>query len=93
MDMTLSNGGRRTPPTLFRRWSAFFIGLALVGLFAFGLIPWLAGLPMFRPLVEYARENNIDSGALYYTEVEEASEAEVNMMETMRRHAIRERMK
>ena len=34
--------------------------------------------------VEFIEERDIDAGALYYTDIEEFSEAEINMENTMR---------
>jgi hypothetical protein len=49
----------------------------------FVIAPWIETFPMVKPLTEFIEESGIDASALYYTEVEEASEAELNMRSTM----------
>jgi hypothetical protein len=44
----------------------------------------MEGLPFIKPIVQYNKEQDIDAGALYYTEVEQFSVAEVNMNNTMK---------
>ncbi|MBU1052715.1 MAG: hypothetical protein KKC46_02665 [Proteobacteria bacterium] len=38
---------------------------------------------MVKPIAEFIENSGIDAGALYYTEVEEASVAELNMYNTV----------
>lgn len=72
-------GGRRQPPTTFKNWMAFATSILLLGLFAFGFVPWWNQLPMVAPLSRYIEENDIEASALFYTEVEETAEAETHI--------------
>lgn len=66
------------------RWAALFCCFYLVWVFMFIIAPWIGELPAVKPLTEFIAESGIDAGALYYTEVEEASEAELNMYNTIK---------
>jgi hypothetical protein len=65
------------------RYACLACSLLAVGLFMFSLAPALSSLPAVQPLSRFIDENDIDAGALYYTEIEEFSEAEVNMTHAM----------
>lgn len=67
-----------------RRWAGFLLGLALIWAFVFVLAPWLQKADAVRPLAEYVRETGIDASALYYTEVQETGEAEMNIRDTFK---------
>lgn len=67
----------------FRKWSAFLLSMALVWLFILVIAPWVQKSPSIQPLAQFIEESGIDASALYYTEVEEASIAELNMRSTM----------
>jgi len=60
--------------------------LAAVGIIAFFLFyvgPRLSELPMVKPLVQFIDERGIEANMYFYTEVEEFSEASINMTNTM----------
>jgi hypothetical protein len=48
-------------------------------LFIFVVGPWMSGAPFVRPLVRFIDEHDIEASALFYTEVEEFSEADARM--------------
>ena len=73
--------GRRKPPSL-GGWPGLILGLALLLLFIFVIVPFWNDLPGVKPLADYIEESGIDAGALYYTEVEETGEAETHMRTT-----------
>jgi len=50
--------------------------------FIFYVGPFLDTLEVNKPLVNFIEENDIDAGALYYTEIEEFSDANINMENT-----------
>jgi hypothetical protein len=56
----------------------------MVWVFMFVLAPLAQKIPMVNTLTTFIEETGIDAGALFYTEVEEASEAELNMRHTMK---------
>lgn len=57
-------------------WLAFLLGVVLVAGFAFGAIPALERLQATKPFVEKMKEADIETGAIYYTGVEQVGEAE-----------------
>ena len=58
-------------------------GILAILLFMFGLAPALEKIPYVKPLVQFIEEREIDASALYYTEIEEFAEAELNLSTTM----------
>jgi hypothetical protein len=75
--------GLLSPSPAVRNWIALLAGVLIVWLFMFVIAPWVQTLPAIKPLATFIEETGIDASALYYTEVEEASEAELNMRTTM----------
>ena len=45
--------------------------------------PKLGQMPMFQPIAVFIEENDINANMYFYTEVEEFSEANINMQNTM----------
>ena len=45
--------------------------------------PKLGQLPWFKPLADFIEERDINANMYFYTEVEEFSEANINMENTM----------
>lgn len=76
--------GRQRPSGILRRWSALLLGIVLVWLFMFVIAPWIQKSPSVKPLADFIEESGIDASALFYTEVEEASEAELYMRSTLK---------
>lgn len=60
-----------------------FFGIAVILFFMFGIAPWMERLPGIRPVVNLIIEREIDASALYYTDIEEFSDAAVYMANTM----------
>lgn len=58
------------------------LGVGAILVFMFWLGPMFIQLPMFRPVAEYIEENDINANVYFYTEVEEFSEANLNMENT-----------
>ncbi|UCG78040.1 MAG: hypothetical protein JSV21_10830 [Nitrospirota bacterium] len=82
----LSNsGGPQGPPNILLRWAMMLFCLAIVWLFIFVAAPAMQSSPMVEPLAVYINESGIDAGALYYTEIEETSEAEVYLRSVLKR--------
>jgi hypothetical protein len=78
------DGQKHRPSTLIQKWTAFFFCLFLVWLFMFVIAPAIQNTSAVKPLADFIEESGIDASALFYTEVEEASEAELNMRNTMK---------
>ena len=64
-------------------WVALFISVLTIIFFLFVIGPWIEKLPGFQPLADFIDERGIEANMYFYTEVEEFSEAEINMNNTM----------
>jgi hypothetical protein len=67
-----------------RAWLKLALGLALIWVMAFVLLPWGQGLPHIRPIMTIITDANIDAGAYWYTQSEETARSQMYV-----RHAIR----
>jgi len=52
-------------------------------IFMFYIGPFIERLPIVNPLIKVIVERNIDAGAMYYTEIEEFSTAEINIRNSL----------
>jgi hypothetical protein len=59
------------------------ISVMIIIIFLFVIGPWIEKLPGFQPLANFIDERGIEANMYFYTEVEEFSEAEINMNNTM----------
>lgn len=66
-----------------KRWAALVGCIVLLLLFFFVIGPFFLEMPAIAPLADFIEEREIDAGALYYTDIEEFSEANINMENTM----------
>ena len=57
-------------------WLRLLLGLGLIYTFCFWLVPTFCQQAPIRPLMEYIEEEELDAGALFYTESPEAGEVE-----------------
>ena len=62
--------------------------ILVILIFIFYIGPLIEKLPLVQPLVQVIDERDIDASALYYTEIEEFSEANTNMENTMKYPAL-----
>lgn len=68
---------------LLKKWVYLFTCFFLIWVFIFIIAPYVEKLPVVKPIAEFIENSGIDAGALYYTEVEEAGVAELNMYNTV----------
>jgi hypothetical protein len=66
-----------------KRWAALVGCIVGLLLFFFVVGPFFLEMPAIAPLANFIEERGIDAGALYYTDIEEFSEANINMENTM----------
>ena len=66
-----------------RRWARLFFSIVVIWAFMFIVAPWVAKAPVVEPIISFIEENGIDASALYYTDIEEFSEAGIHMENTM----------
>ena len=69
--------------SLSKRIGGFLACIAGCLFFIYGVGPWLDSLEAIKPLANFIDEHNINANAYYYTEIEEFSDAEINMKNTM----------
>ena len=58
-------------------------GIFIILFFMFGIAPLIDKTPYARIITEFIEDRSIDATALYYTEIEEFSEAAINMQNSM----------
>ncbi len=91
MDITVNKriekiwDGFPCPSNRIRKWITLFFCMLLIWTFVFIVAPWIEKLPFVKPLADFIEESGIDASALYYTEIEETSDAELMMRSTMER--------
>lgn len=66
-----------------KRLTVLVVGIMVLWIFMNHIAPWMDQRPSVRPLINFIEENNIDASALYYTEIEEFSEADIQMNHSM----------
>ena len=71
------------------RWARFLVGLLLILLFAFGVIPGLQRLEPVREVRDAIERSGIDATALIYTESEVSGEAEASIRNALKYPARR----
>jgi hypothetical protein len=64
-------------------WAGLLMSVLTIIIFLFVIGPWVEKLPVFQPLADFIDERGIEANMYFYTEVEEFSEAEINMNSIM----------
>ena len=64
-------------------YAYLFLSMAIVIIFVFVLAPTIDDVPQIKPIINFIDERGLDAGALYYTDIEEFSVAELNMNNTL----------
>jgi len=68
---------------LIKRLAAFMACIAVIALFIFVIGPRGEQSELLRPMAEFIEEHDINANVYFYTEVEEFSEANINMVNSM----------
>lgn len=68
---------------LIKRVAALAACIAVIALFMFVIGPRGEQSDLLRPMAEFIEEHDINANVYFYTEVEEFSEANINMENTM----------
>ena len=77
-----------------KRWSGLLACLMVLWGFMFVFAPWLQSQSKaVQTLSTYITENDIDAGAVYYTEVAEVGEADLMIRDTFRFYLPQQRQK
>jgi hypothetical protein len=66
-----------------KRLVGLLIGVLVIVVFLFWVGPWLERLPLFHPVAELIKAQDIDAGAYYYTDIKEFADAEFNINQAM----------
>ena len=75
-----NTGGPKGPPGgPLRRWSSFLIATALLGGIAF-LAPALEDIEGWGPKIKALRESGLETGAIFYGQVEKIAEIEYTLI-------------
>lgn len=64
-------------------WLRLTAGILCVWLFMFVLAPWVRTIGPVEEMLDFVEENDIDASALFYTEAEEFSDAEVAVRDAL----------
>ena len=80
--LTQSSSGTKTP-SLLRRLTGLMVSIILILVFMLYLGPWLEQSSMVQPIARFIEAHDIDANMYFYTEVEEFSEANLNMQNSM----------
>ena len=75
--------GRKTK-TRGKGLAALLFSVVAIIFFLFYIGPQLEKLPLIQPIAQFIDERGIEANMYFYTEVEEFSEANINMDNTMK---------
>ena len=68
-----------------RAWVLLICSFFCVGLFAFVIGPWLQDkIPTYSQIVQVIEEQDIDSGAYFYSEIKASYEGEQYLLESLK---------
>ena len=81
---TSSHAADVSTPGTRQRWTRFLVGVLMIFLFAFGVIPRVQRLGPVRDVHEAIQKSGIDATALFYSESEVSSEAEASIRNALR---------
>ncbi len=78
-----SSDGSKGSSGIFIKWLKLFISLGVIGLFLCVIGPWFAETSLVKDHFKVIRDHNINAGMYYYTEIEEAYEAEAFIQDNL----------
>jgi hypothetical protein len=76
------NGKNRVLKTI-KNYLYLIVSILIVTVFVLYLAPCIDDVPFVKPLTNFIDDREIDAGAIYYTDIEEFSIAEINMKNTI----------
>jgi len=82
MKLNNLNGKNRVLKKL-KDYLYLIVSILVVTVFVLFLAPCIDDAPYVKPLTNFIDDRGIDAGALYYTDIEEFSIAEINMKNTI----------
>jgi hypothetical protein len=66
-------------------WLKLALGLGLIWVTAFIILPWGQTLPAIRPIMDKIVEAHVDAGTYWYTQSEETARAQMYVRHSIRR--------
>ena len=82
MNLFNQNGKNRVLKKI-KDYLYLIVSISVVTVFVLFLAPCIDDAPYVKPLTKFIDDRGIDAGALYYTDIEEFSIAEINMKNTI----------
>ena len=82
MNLINLNGKNRVMKKI-KDYLYLIISISIVTVFVLFVAPIVDDVPYFKPLTNFIDDREIDAGAIYYTDIEEFSMAEINMKNTI----------
>ncbi|SMP50055.1 hypothetical protein [Desulfonatronum lacustre] len=76
-------GGRRGHGKL-KGWIGLAVGVILVWVMAYVVLPWGQTLPHIRPVMEAIADSNVDTGTYWYSQCENTALAQMHIRNTLR---------
>lgn len=87
MNVTKTTTGKRSAPwKRVRAWLMLVLGLGLMWMVAYVILPWGQTLPHVGPVMANIAEANIDAGTYWYTQSEETARAQMFVRNAIRKH-------
>lgn len=80
--LTQSSSDTRTP-SLLKRLTGLMVSIIVILVFMLYIGPWLEQSSMVQPIARFIEAHDINANMYFYTEVEEFSEANLNMQNSM----------
>ena len=82
MNLFNQNGKNRVLKKI-KDYLYLIVSISVVTVFVLFLAPCIDDVPYVKPLTKFIDDRGIDAGAIYYTDIEEFSIAEINMKNTI----------
>jgi hypothetical protein len=79
--MTFRDSSIHHDDTAYKRWTRFFVGLVLLGLFVTFFASGYAPPGVFGEVLRHNQEHDIDASPLFYTDVENMHELEAGLVQ------------
>jgi hypothetical protein len=69
-----------------RSWLGLAVGLGLIWIMAYVILPWGRTLPYIGPIMDCVEQADIDAGSYWYTQSEETARAQMYVRNAIRNH-------
>lgn len=69
---------------MIKQWCRLALGIGVLGLVIFLVLPWVQTLPGIRPVMDVIAEEDIDANVYFYTGSDEVVRAERHVRQVLR---------